>query len=92
MRQCRRDGVEVDQFDGGPIGLGELTGYPLPAELQKPAPMAERFHPVGHTRILLGDHDAHLAIRVRLGLAGIQRGLMIDIVQRDVPHAAQLKP
>ena len=91
MRQRGRYRVEVDQLDGRAVGLGELTRHPLPAELQKSAAMAQRFDPVGDAGVLVGDDDADLAVRIRLGLSVVQRGLVIDVVQRDVPHAAQLE-
>ncbi len=78
MQRCRRDGVRVDQFDGGYI-LGSAHGIPAASGTAKPE-VAERFHGWSHP-VLLGDHDA-LLHQVRLSLAGVQRGLMIDIVQR----------
>src|ERR1700761_5039425 len=91
IRQRCRYCVEVDQLDGGPVGISELTGHPLPAELQKAPPMVERLDPVGHSRILLGDDDAYLAVRIRLSLGVVQRRLVVDVVQRDVPQATQLE-
>src|SRR6201992_3434676 len=91
IRQRGRYCVEVDQLDGGPVGLGELTGHPLPAELQKAPPMVERLDPVGHPRILVGDDDSYLAVRIRLSLGVVQRRLVVDVIERDVPQATQLE-
>jgi hypothetical protein len=53
--------------------------------------VAECLHPVGDARVAVGDHDADLAVRIRLGLSAVQRRLVVDVVQRDVPEAAQLE-
>src|ERR1700744_3569559 len=87
VRQRRRYGLEVDQLHGGPVGVGQRTGPPLPAELQEAAPVAERLDPVGHSRVLVGDHDAHLAVWIGLRLSVVQRRLVVDVVQGGVPDS-----
>ena len=75
----------------GPSASVSCTRHPLPAELQEAASVAQRFDPVGDAGVLVGDHDADLAVRIRLRLSVVQRCLMVDVVQRDVPQAAQLE-
>ena len=54
--------------------------------------MAGRLHPVGDAGVPVGHDDADLAVRIRLRLSAVQRCLVVDVVQRDVPQAAQLEP
>ena len=91
VRQRRGHLVDVDQLDRRAVGLGELARHPLPAELQESLAVAEGLDPVRHAGVLVGDHDADLAVRIRLGLSAVQRGLVVDVVQRDVPQAAELE-
>src|ERR1700739_1683573 len=50
IRQRCRYRVQVDHLEERSVGMGELTGPPFPAELQKAPPMTEGFDPVGHFR------------------------------------------
>ena len=85
------DRIEVDECDGRTIEFGELSGTPLPSELQKSLAVPEGLHPVRHTRVAVGDDNADFVVRVRLGLRSVQRGLVVDVVQRDVPETPQLE-
>src|SRR5712672_66254 len=69
--------VDVDDLDGRAVGLGQLTRHPLPPELQEALAVVERLHPVGHPWVLIGNDDTYLAVRIRLRLSGIQRGLVV---------------
>src|ERR1019366_6426141 len=68
----------------------QLPGQPLPADLQVTPPVPGALQPVRDTWIALADHEPHPAVRVSAGLIGGEAGLVIDVVQRDVPQAAEL--
>lgn len=85
MRQLGRYLVEVDQLDGRAVGLCEFARHSLPAELQESPPMPDGLYPVGDAGVLVGDDDPYLAVRIRSGLSVVQRRLVVDLVQRDVP-------
>ena len=53
--------------------------------------MSQRLNPIGHAGILIADYDPDLAVRIRLRLSVVQRSLVVDVVERDVPEATQLE-
>ncbi|WP_116540846.1 hypothetical protein [Mycobacterium uberis] len=50
--------------------------------------MTELFDLSGYSWILIGDDDADFVVRVHLIPAGIQQGLVVDVVQRDVHYTS----
>lgn len=53
--------------------------------------MAGAFDPVGHAGIAFADHQADQPVGIDVGLIGGEAGLVVDVVQRQIPHAAELK-
>src|SRR5690606_12833500 len=70
---------------------GEVAGEALPAELQVAAAVTGPLDPVGEAGIAFADHVPDHAVVVHAGLVGGEAGLVVDVVERDVPHAAELE-
>src|SRR5581483_11483971 len=72
------------------VGRGQVPGEPLPAKLDVPAVVPGALQPVDHARIPLADHEPHHAVRVHPRLVRGEAGLVVHVVERDVPPAAEL--
>src|SRR5579859_4845226 len=77
-------------LDLRPVRGRELAGQPLPADLHVAAAVPGPLQPVDQARVPLADHEPDHPVRVDPGLVGGQAGLVVDVVERHVPPAAQL--
>src|SRR5215472_9625670 len=90
VRQQLRKPRELHHIDPRPVHGAEFLGQALPADLHVAAGPPGELKPVRDTRIALGDHEPQHVVRVVAGLISGEAGLMVDVVERDVPAAAEL--
>ena len=74
IRQRGRHRVEVNEFNSASACSARPAAAIPVASGTEAVAVAKCFNPVGDSRVLVGDDDAHLAVRVRLGLRVIERG------------------
>src|SRR5215469_4786046 len=90
VRQPVREAGERNDLGLRAVSGGEIPGQPLPPDLDVAASTSGQLKPVGDARVLLADHEPQLAVHVGTALIGGEARLVIDVVERDVPHAAEL--
>src|SRR5262249_16603649 len=76
-----------------PPAAGEETpAPPLPSDLHVPAPVAGELQPVRDAGVTLADHEPQEPVRIDARLVTVKARLVVDVVERDVPGAAELDP
>src|SRR5215467_2461818 len=81
---------EFDHFGSRAVRWRQLPREALPAELDVAAAVPCALQPVHDARVALADHEPQHPVRIGPGLVGGEAGLVIDVVERDVPPAAKL--
>src|SRR5215467_12763305 len=83
---------EFDHFGARAVRPSQVPREALPAELNVAAAVPGALQPVRDPRVALADHEPEHPVRIGPGLVGGEAGLVVDVVERDVPPAAELDP
>src|SRR6266852_2129439 len=91
-RQAPLNLGDVDDFGLRSVLGQQVTGKALPPKLDIASAVPRALKPVSDAWVTLADDEPEPAVRIRPGLIRGEAGLVVDVVERDIPAAAELDP